>query len=900
MTTTGNKLEDRLKEESGESLEYTTGIPIDGSIDPTGEYPRRYNWFGTSISQAARGIKYNSLWVGGSSFGINYDIAKTSYSIFPFNNANETPSGHSIEVDDTPGGERVLIKHHTGAGVELKQDGSVVVASRANRIEVVGADHNMMVNGQGNIVYDGDLNLTVNGNYNLTVNGTYNIEVGANQNHSVNGTYIQEVGDTHQTLVRGNVDRKVWGDIFDFTASEHKIVTKKDLRMIAGNDIIPNAKRGIRMSAEKHITTSSGGHSTFSAESMHIIGRKGKIGGENFHFFGSLFTGGGEDYQGKKTVFHGNLVGRALEAWTAKYSHYAEHSSSAHYSNLVAFEVPFSSMTAVAGVVTVTLGGTMEDAQLSSGDSVTVICSTADGVNGSHSITGGTPNSPNPDPATATSFFFSSGDATANGNVADGNTKLIHTGGGKEVKSAAKPSDIELSPMCITPDYAFNWGWEAKDNHAIIQSMKMDGAFSGDFDPDHWRHSGSLGGIEGEAHESAHSDNIKHEPLYNYYGNPTKWWEVWNKASPYAVRKVYVDNDDTLENKIAKIDSYSYYFNWTPTTAEIRSKMRTMDGANDRKTAKELQTNAPRCIESLLDENRISELYSVGAPPAPYVVKRTAQAEPTPRFGYTLLGNPVERASKTFLPKNKEATERTILADPLYNPDKRDTPITSSTKLSKSCTISKFLGAPGSRASLEFIPIKKQRQDLARQWYLHAWLMEGIADCPEFKNYRLQVSEGYYNPANGIRRAYKPSKIAEDRYWREPYRKEDGGTCQESIVLNAPYINELKYQGRAVVYTLYNSRGKIDYSATFDLALYIRDTFFYDQLSLDYDMLRPDKIMSQQLIVVMPEIKKDFKANFEMKVCTYFNRQLFSAADLVEIVDKDAVSGYGAVNDTAV
>ena len=245
MTTTGNKLKDRIKEESGESLEYTTGIPIDGSVDPTGEYPRRYNWMGTSISQAARGIKYNSLWSGGSSFGVNYDIAKVSYSIYPFNSTNETPSGHSIEVDDTPGGERVLIKHHTGAGVELKPDGSVVVASRGNRLEVVGADHNMTVNGQGNIVYDGDLNLTVNGNYNLTVNGTYNIEVGANENHSVHGTYIQEVGDTHQTIVRGNMDRKVWGDIFDFTASEHKIVTKKDLRLISGNDIIPNAKRGI-------------------------------------------------------------------------------------------------------------------------------------------------------------------------------------------------------------------------------------------------------------------------------------------------------------------------------------------------------------------------------------------------------------------------------------------------------------------------------------------------------------------------------------------------------------------------------------------------------------------------------------------------------------------------------
>lgn len=820
MTTIGNKLKDRIKEEGGESKEYTTGIPIDGSADPTGEYPRRYNWMATSISQAARGIKYNELWVGGSSFGVNYDLAKVSYSLYPFNSTNETPSGHTIEIDDTPGGERVLIKHNTGAGVELKQDGSVVVASRANRIEVVGADHNMTVSGQGNIVYDGDLNLTVNGNYNLTVNGTYNIEVGANENHSVHGTYIQEVGDTHQTLVRGNMDRKVWGDIFDFTASEHKIVTKKDLRFISGNDIIPNAKRGIRMSAEKHLTTATGGFSTFSAKRMSIIGEKGKIGGEKFHFFGSLFTGGGDDTQGKNTVFHGNLVGRALEAWTAKYSKFSEDAYNAHRANYA-----FIAATAQAGPTPGIYPTNEDDAKW-------------------------------------------------------------HNGPYSQMKDG------------YGPDYDFSWGWTADANHVVYQSAEMDGGSVQNFDPDVTY--ASVNTINGVAITSAHSE-ITHEPLYDYYGNPTKWWEVWNKASPYAVRKVYVDDDNTMENKIAKIDTYTYYFNWTPSMADIRSKMRTMDGANDATTAPELQTNGPKCIENLLNENRISELWNIGAPPAPYEVKRTAQRIPTPRFGYSLLGNPVERASKTFLPKNKDnANNRTIVADPLYNPDKRDTPITSGTKLSKSATISRFLGAPGSRSSLEFIPLKEQRQDLARQWYLHAWLMEGIADAKEFKDYRLQVSEGYYNPAYGIRTAYQPSKVARERYWREPYRKEDGGKTQKSIIKGQYPINQLKYEGRAVAYTLYNSRGKIDYTATFDLALYIRDTFFFDQLSLDYDMLRPDKIMSQQLIVVMPKIKSDFKASFEMKVCTYFNRQLFSAADLVEIVDADRQSGSGAVNDTPV
>jgi len=785
MTTGNNKLTDRINDPTKISPELTTGVPIDGTVDPTGEYPNRYNWFQSNTSAASRGVKINDLWIGGSTMGVSFDVPFGSTSIFPFNQANETPSGHSFEIDDTPGNERILIKHHTGAGVELKQDGSVAVVSRTHQIQVAGGDHELVVAGQGNITYDGDLTLTVNGNYNLVVGGTFNVDIGANHNHSVHGTYITETGDTHQTIVRGNKDVKVWGDRLDYTSSEHKIVTKKDVRIISGRDILPNAKRGIRISAEDHVTTASGKFTTLSAPDMRIIGNKGKIGGPNFHYFGALYTGS-EDGQGKDTVFHGNLVGRALEAWTAKYSKFAEHSHSA--------------IAADWAEETATAGGT----------------------------------------------------------------------------GAVTPIPFTASPMDSKPNYKFEWGWTAKDNHVVFASVDNWGDGWVNKDPD----TGS--GLMANWPDAENA----HEPLYDYYANPTNWWELWNKASPYAVRKVYVDEDGAIEAKIAKTDTYSHYFNWTPKTPEIRSKLRTMDGANDAATSPEKQTNGPLCIASLLDENRLSPLYSTEAPILPYQIKRTGTSIPQARFGYSLLGNPVERASKSFLPKNVGAVNRTIVADPVYNPDNQRAPINSQTRLSKSSTLSKFFGAPGSRSSLDYVPTLKQRQDLARQYYLHAWFMEGVASAKEFKNYRLQVTEGYYNPANGIREKFNgKTEPAESYYWREPYRLDDGGGTQKSIILSGEPINQLKYEGRAVVYTLYNTRGKIEYPATFDLALYIRDTFFFDQLSLDYDMTRPDNIMTQQLIVVMPKVDVDFKVTFQQKVSTYFNRKTLSGSDLIEVTD---------------
>ena len=780
MTTVNNNISDRLAE--GVSTEFTTGIARDGMADPTGEYPLRNNWFTSSVSSAARGVTINNLWSGGSTLGVNFDIPYASPSIYPFNQANTTPSGHSFEIDDTPGNERVLIKHHTGAGVELKQDGSVLVASRTHQVQVVGADHELVVSGQGNLTYDGDLNLVVNGNYNIEVGGTMNIDVGANFNQSTHGSFITETGDVHSTIVRGNKDTKVWGDTFDFYSSDVKVVGKKDIRVIAKKDHIINAGRNVRATAEQAVAMTSGEQTVLTSEDMVIAANVGKIGGSNMHYVGSLYTGPDDD-NGDQTIFQGHLVGRALEAWTSKFAKYAEESHVAHRSSWA------------------TNAGRANSAPAETG--------TADGAS----------QSP-----------FNDKTYTSNSNTA-----------------------LDGSPDLTTrPNYQFDWGWNVDDTNTA--GPQIEGRVGANVSPN--------------------------------YASTNDWIEVFNKVSPFAVRKVMVDEDGTIEDKIAKIDSYTYYFNWTPTTQEIRSKLRTMDGANDAQTSPEEQTDGAKCIQSLLDENRLHPHYTLSLPPAPYEINRTGQQLPTPKFGYTLLGNPLERSSKTFQPKNRTATIRTILADPFYNPDRHSSPITSNTKLSKSCTISKFLGAPGSKSSLDYIPLLEQRQNLARQWYLHAWLMEGVASAKEFSRYRLQVTEGYYNPANGIREIYDASKeTPETRYWREPYRTEDGGSTQRSLVSGRPTINQLKYEGRAVVYTLFNSRGKVDYSATFDLSLYIRDTFFYDQLSLDYDFTRPDGIMSQQLLIVMPTVDSSFKATFEMNIGTYFNRRLLSGDDLVEILD---------------
>ena len=86
----------------------------------------------------------------GGDIGLSLDIAEQRPSEYPFNQIQETQSGHVVEYDDTPGGERILIKHRKGE--EMRADGSVIVSAVNNKIEATGGDQTAIIEGHGNLV----------------------------------------------------------------------------------------------------------------------------------------------------------------------------------------------------------------------------------------------------------------------------------------------------------------------------------------------------------------------------------------------------------------------------------------------------------------------------------------------------------------------------------------------------------------------------------------------------------------------------------------------------------------------------------------------------------------------------------------------------------------------------
>lgn len=118
----------------------------------------------------------------------------TTYaSEYPYNYSQVTRAGHEIQLDDTPGSERVRIAHKSGSYTEVSEDGRKVEVVTANESKTVKQsttitiekNGDIKIGGAARIVVGGDAHLEVKGDVNQVVGGNYNLAVGKNFNVSV-------------------------------------------------------------------------------------------------------------------------------------------------------------------------------------------------------------------------------------------------------------------------------------------------------------------------------------------------------------------------------------------------------------------------------------------------------------------------------------------------------------------------------------------------------------------------------------------------------------------------------------------------------------------------------------------------------------------------------------------
>lgn len=159
-----------------------------GYSDPDAQYPRKTYSKHSDINKMASGkidgtaaeAKTNRRAIGmalpdGRSFD---QPMNTFHAKYPFNKVYESESGHVVEVDDTPGAERINIWHKSGTFMEIDSVGNMVRRSSASLYEIVDRNGYLYVQGQCNISVGGTCNLMVSADANIEVTGDANITVG--------------------------------------------------------------------------------------------------------------------------------------------------------------------------------------------------------------------------------------------------------------------------------------------------------------------------------------------------------------------------------------------------------------------------------------------------------------------------------------------------------------------------------------------------------------------------------------------------------------------------------------------------------------------------------------------------------------------------------------------------
>ena len=143
-----------------------------GFADPSGTYPKLQGTESTYVDTnlLARGTNTITRELD----TVSKEPATKYAAVYPNNKVTQTTSGHIIEIDDTPGAERINVRHMSGTFVEIHPNGDVV-QSNGNKYQITTGEDNVHITGVCNLTVDSDINLTAKANVTANISGTTNI-----------------------------------------------------------------------------------------------------------------------------------------------------------------------------------------------------------------------------------------------------------------------------------------------------------------------------------------------------------------------------------------------------------------------------------------------------------------------------------------------------------------------------------------------------------------------------------------------------------------------------------------------------------------------------------------------------------------------------------------------------
>lgn len=179
-------------------------------------------------SDAQQRSETTPLHAAGYPDGSDYDgssrgwsgVPRTSFAgSYPNVRRLESPGGHVIELDDTPGSERVMISHRAGAFVEMLPDGSIVIATDGRIVER-SAGALETVEGSARRTVRGSVTEEISGDYVVNVGGTYRITYGGgvevskpSETSQISGDQVTNVDGSWKVEALNNASLQAGGSL---------------------------------------------------------------------------------------------------------------------------------------------------------------------------------------------------------------------------------------------------------------------------------------------------------------------------------------------------------------------------------------------------------------------------------------------------------------------------------------------------------------------------------------------------------------------------------------------------------------------------------------------------------------------------------------------------------------
>ena len=191
---------------------------------------------------------------------------------YPYNKITQTESGHIIEIDDTPGAERLQVYHRTGTFIEIDSTGTVVKRTVGSSYEIIDKNGYVSVTGDASVSVKGNVKIYVGGDADIEVDGDTNIkcfnDITMEAAGRIDMSATEEINLRSANInLEADVDLSMKGDVNAFLHTTDmflkannniKIQALNNMYTRANNDVFMDAINNFHMVSGQNMYAKSG------------------------------------------------------------------------------------------------------------------------------------------------------------------------------------------------------------------------------------------------------------------------------------------------------------------------------------------------------------------------------------------------------------------------------------------------------------------------------------------------------------------------------------------------------------------------------------------------------------------------------------------------------------------